>query len=99
MYNVILVYEMIPDTTQIYVLSLDLEDYTKICKCHNVYDGFEIPDSVEDKDEAYELTRNWLPKKLEEWKKFMQFDTENLERQTPIEVTGINDIVHSGCSV
>ena len=58
--QILLVYEMVPDRTQVYNLCVSQEDSDKILKCHGCYGNLvDLPEDVEP------LVCDWLPKFLE----------------------------------
>lgn len=55
-WNVLLVYEQVPETLEFYLIEAGGDVYNKLLKCNGHYAGCDIDDP-----EAKELVCNWLP--------------------------------------
>ena len=74
--QILLIYEMVPERSQIYNLCISDEDAQKIIKCHNHYGNtVDQPEGVE------HLTEEWLPKFLMDFTPV--FDSDKTYKGTP----------------
>lgn len=79
--QILLVYEMVPERTQIYNLCISEEDGEKVLKCHgHLANLIDTPPDLED------LLAVWLPKFLVQFKPV--FDTDSKEDQPPFLIPG-----------
>ena len=90
--NILLVYEMVPERTQVYNLCVAQEDADKIVKCHNHYGNtVDQPVGVE------QLTEEWLPKFLVDFEPVFDSDkTYKGTNQAPYFIDNQTTLVVSG---
>lgn len=97
MNNVILVYELVPEETEVYILLLDDKELKKIKKCHGQFIN------LSNNKKGSEKALNWLHEKLEtnEWKKCRVYGCEReavkmKKQEGTIFVEGQYNVIVSG---
>ena len=87
--QVILVYEMPPEKTQVYALDVSSEDLIKLRKCHDNFANL-----VGTSDDVEDLLCDWLPVFLKQYTPF--FDSDGKQRNLPHTYNGEIEIIVSG---
>ena len=90
--QILLVYEMVPDRTQVYNLCINTEDAEKIIKCHGYYGN--LTNTAEDVEP---LVAEWLPNFLVNFKPI--FDSSSVyadKPQLPSLINGETTVVVTG---
>lgn len=90
MYDVILIYEIIPDGTEIYYLLVDDCDFEKLAKCHSLFGN--MSDMSEEQEQ---LVCFWLPEYLSDKISVKGMFEEQL-KPIELECNGKIQIIHSG---
>jgi hypothetical protein len=89
-HHVLLIYEYVPDRTQIYNLSINDEILDKLTQCHGHYGNTEnVPDD--------HPVHNWLPDYLQKLdSSSIIFDTDSGSKKSPAKLNGDLIVIHSG---